>query len=419
MTEQQTEALIELFVERIQFANVYFLKQIGSAVERIGKLSPTQAQQLIQILKYDGSYDEIVRQISKYTDLNVRDVKKVFEQYAKQDQLFSKQFYKYRNIPFVRYEDNEALKRQTRAMVAMVQNEMYNYMRTNVLGYSIRDPQGNLRFLGIREVYNSLLDTAYLNVGQGKETFNQALHRILKQIGHSGLKTVDYESGRSVRLDSAIRMHLRSRLRELHNENQKLFGEEFDSDGVEISVHLNPAPDHEGVQGRQFSTVKPNENELSEWEKLQAGEEAIDYKGNSYTLDHDHKNGYRPISEMNCYHYIFPIVLGVSEPEYSDQQLKQIIDSNGQGFELDGKHYTNYQGTQLQRRLETEIRKQKDIQILGRESGIEQTVRESQDAITRLTNKYNKLSKASGLPTKMQRMRVSGYHRVKVKQNTE
>lgn len=410
ITDEQVDLIVERFVRRTELANISFLRSIGSYIKQIRKLRPTEAHKLIQILKYGNSYDEIINQLSKYTDLNVREIEQVFREYAKQDMSFYEQFYKYRNIPFLKYEKNQVLKKQTEALARVVQTEIYDYMRNNVLGYSIRDLEGNLRHLGLREVYNLLLDTAYLNVDQGKETFDHAIHRILKQIGQSGLKTIDYESGRSVRLDSAIRMHLKNRLKELHNENQKLFGEEFGSDGVEISVHLNPAPDHEDVQGRQFSN--------EEYTNLQNGNDAVDYKGNTYNLDHDGKNGYRPISEMNCYHYIFPIILGVSEPEYSDQQLKQIINSNEQGFELDGKHYTNYQGTQLQRKLETEIRKQKDIQILGRESGIEQTVRESQDAITRLTNKYNKLSKASGLPTKMQRMRVSGYHRVKVKQNT-
>ena len=277
---------------------------------------------------------------------------------------------------------------------------MYNFSRQNVLGYTI-----NGQFHNLRNTYNSLLDEAFINVGQGKETFDSAMKKILSDIGGSGLKTLDYESGRSIRLDSAIRMHLKGRLRELHNENQKIYGDEFGADGIEISVHSNPAPDHELVQGRQFS--------LSEYEKLNSGLEAKDYKGNLYTLDHDGKNGYRPISEMNCYHYIFSIVLGVSEPEYTDTQLKQIINDNNKGFEYEGKHYTNYEGTQLQRTLEREIRKNKDIQILARESGNDDLVGESQKNITILTNKYRELANVSGLPTKMDRMRVSGYHMVK------
>ena len=180
-------------------------------------------------------------------------------------------------------------------------------------------------------------------------------HDKSKQVGGSGLRTIEYVSGRSMRLDSAIRMEIKGDLRELHNENQRLIGEEIGFDGWEISVHANPAPDHEQAQGRQFS--------IEEFEKLQNGDIATDYKGRTYTLDHDGKNGYRPISEMNCYHYVFSIILGVNKPEYDDKQLQQIVSDNHKGFEFEGRHYTMYEGTQLQRNLERQIREQKDIQI--------------------------------------------------------
>ena len=403
ITEEQIDVLVERLVDRIEKANTSFLKSIGSSVKKISKLTPTQAQQLIQILKYGGSYNDIIKKIAKYTNMNVADIDEIFSNYADKDLRFYEKFYKYRNIPFVSYKENTALRRQTMALANIVKTEMYNYFRSNVLGYSIRNNQGKLIFKGLRETYNEVLDEALLNVSQGKQTFDSAMTRILKDIGGSGLKTLNYTSGRAVRLDSAVRMHLKGKLRELHNENQKIIGEEIGTDGVEISVHANPAIDHEKVQGRQFSN--------EEYDKLNNGEVAKDYKGRAYTLDHDGKNGYRPISEMNCYHYIFSIVLGVSNPEYTDEQLKKIIEDNDKGFKFEGKHYTNYEGTQLQRKLETEIRKQKDIQILAKESDNKELIQESQQKIMELTKEYRNLSKASNLPTKMQRMRVSGYKR--------
>ena len=404
ITQEQAEKIIERLVDRIELANTYFLQNIGSAVAKIKELTPSQAHQLVQMLKYGGKYDDIVRELAKYTGLNLKDVDKIFAEYAKKDQLFYEKFYRYRNIPFVEYAENEALKKQTEALARIAEKEMYNFARTNVLGYTIRDAKGKPQFYGLRETYNRVLDEALLNVDQGKETFDQAVSKILNDIGGSGLKTLEYESGRSVRLDSVVRMHLQSRLRELHNENQKMFGEEFGYDGIEISVHLNPAPDHADVQGRQFS--------IEEYEKLNSGDFATDYKGRFYTLDHDGKNGYRPISELNCYHYIFPIILGVSDPEYSEEQLKKINDDNEKGFDFEGKHYTNYQGTQLQRSLERKIREQKDIQILGKASNNKELIGRSQEKIRMLTDKYKQLSQESGLPTKADRLRVSNYKRV-------
>lgn len=404
ITEEQVEKLVEILVNRIEEANTMFLMNIGSSVKKIRELTPTQAQQLVQILKYGGNYEDIVKELVKYTNLNIKDIDDIFKNYAKKDQLFAKQFYQYRKIPFVEYAENEALKRQTEALANIVKNEMYNFTRANVLGYTIRDLKGRPQFIGLRETYNRVLDEALVNVGTGKETFDSAMSRIMKDIGGSGLKTIEYESGRSMRLDSAVRMHLKGRLRELHNENQELFGKEFGSDGVEISAHSNPAPDHAPVQGRHFSN--------DEYRKLNNGLQAKDYKGKIYTLDHDDKNGYRPISEYNCYHYIFPIILGVSEPEYTDEQLKEIIDNTNEKVEFEGKKYNKYECTQLQRKIEREVRKQKDIQILAKASGNDELVGEAQQKITQLTQKYKELSDISELPTKMQRMKVSQYRRV-------
>ena len=413
LSDEQIDKIVERLLQRVEKANEYFLKQLGNKIKKIKSLTPSEAHELIQILKYGGEYNDIIKKMSKYTDLDIKEIDKIFKEFSKKDQSFAKQFYQYRNKPYIPYEQNEVLKRQTEVLARIVKKEMYDYTRKNVLGYAIRDTENNIvKFMPLREAYNKVLDTAFVNVSQGKETFDSAMSRILSDIGGSGLRTIEYESGRHMRLDSAIRMHTQARLRELHNENQQLFGKEFDSDGVEISVHANPAPDHELAQGRQFSTVKPSEKEPSEWEKLQSGVDAEDYKGNIYNLDHDAKNGYRPISELNCYHYTFSIVLGVSKPEYDDKQLQQIIDNNNKGFELDGKHYTMYEGTQLQRGLERKIREQKDIQILAKESDNKELITKSQSNITTLTNKYKELSQVSGLPTKAVRLRVSGYKRV-------
>lgn len=406
MDEKTIELLVERIVSRINKANEFFLIKIGESVKKIRGLKPTQAHQLVQILKYGNNYQEIINEISRLTNLNIQDIDAIFNEMAKKDYLFAEQFYKYRDIEYVPYNQNKALLRQVNALASITKQEMFNYARATNLGYSIKDLQGNIKFVGLKETYDRILDTAVLNVGTGVDTFDNAMSKIMKDIGGNGLKTVDYASGRSIRLDSMARMHLKGALRTLHNEIQKQVGEEFGSDGYEISVHSNPAVDHEKTQGRQFS--------IEEYNKLNNGLEAKDYTGKTFTLDHDHKNGFRPISTMNCYHYVFSIVLGVSKPEYNEEQLQKIIDDNDKGAIIDGKHYTNYEITQLQRSFERKIRKQKDIQILAKASGNKELVKESQDKITQLTNKYREISKISGLPTRMERMRVSQYKRVNV-----
>ena len=90
-----------------------------------------------------------------------------------------------------------------------------------------------------------------------------------------------------------------------------------------------------------------------EFEKLQTEGMAYDYKNKFINMHMPTKKGmsvnFRPISEYNCYHYTFAIVLGVNNPEYTNEKLQEINDNNKKGFEFEGKHYTNYEvldGTQ-------------------------------------------------------------------------
>lgn len=415
LSDEVLEKVSERLINRIEQGNTYVLQTIGESIKKIGTLSPTKAQELVQVMKYGGDYNKIVKKLAQITRLNQKDIKEIFEEVAKSDYRFAKQFYDYRNIKYIPYEENIALQTQVNAIARITQRNIAKMMDPKVLGFGfIDDITGATTFKGLKKAYYDLLNEAVINVAQGKETFDKSMDRQIKQMGGSGLKVI-YDStyvdkngvikNRTRRLDSAVRMNLKDGLRTLHNETQQIFGESFNSDGVEISVHLNPAPDHADMQGHQFSK--------EEYRKLQDNGVAKDYKNKIIDITTISKSGvfHRPVSQYNCYHYIFNIVLGVSKPEYSEKQLQQIIDDNNKGFEIDGKHYTTYEGTQIQRRIETEIRKQKDIQIMAKASGQTRTVREAQQKITQLTKKYRDVSNKANIPTKMKRMKVSGYKR--------
>lgn len=407
LSDEVIEKVSKRLVERMQKGNEYILNKIGKSVKKIGTLNETSIHELEQILKYGGDYEKIVKKLAEITNLNVKDIYKIFEEVAKSDYRFAKQFYDYRNIKYIPYEENLALQEQVRAIASITANQYRKLVSSSVLGYGFTDDKGKFVFKGLRKAYNDIIDEAILNVSQGKETFQEAMYRTLNELGNSGLR-VKYESGATRRLDSAINTNLQDGIRQLHNETQQIFGKEFNSDGVEISVHLNPAPDHMYVQGKQFSN--------EEFQKFQSDQDAVSYDGIKFPAESE-ETGHdrRSIGQYNCYHNTFSIVLGVSKQDYSNEQLQEIIDKNNKGFDFEGKHYTMYEGTQLQRKIELELRKAKDNQILGRTTGNEKQILKSQERITMLTNKYHKLNKASELPSAIERARVSGYKRISKK----
>lgn len=52
LSQELEERLAEHLVNRIEEANTYILKRIGEAIKQISTLTPSQAYQIQQILKY-------------------------------------------------------------------------------------------------------------------------------------------------------------------------------------------------------------------------------------------------------------------------------------------------------------------------------------------------------------------------------
>lgn len=248
LNNKQEEILVQMLIDRIEALNEEILEIIGKRIKQIGELTPTQLHQIKQMLMYDEDLNKIVKKLAEVTNLNINDIYNMFEYSAKTNQNFAKQFYKASGIEYIPYAQNKALKEQVRAIAKITAKEYANISRTSAVGYTIKDLKGNIVFQDISTAYKDIIDKAILNISQGKTTYQQEMRKAIKQIGESGLKTIDYESGRSVRLDSAIRQNTLDGLRDLNNQLQEQFGEEFGSDGVEITVHEHPAHDHAPIQ---------------------------------------------------------------------------------------------------------------------------------------------------------------------------
>ena len=400
LNNNQEEQLVQLLIDRINALNEDILEIIGNRIKEIGEMTPTQVHQINQMLMYNTDIKEIIEKLAEVSGMNVNDIYSLFEYSAKTNQDFARQFYRAKGISYIPYAQNKVLKDQVRAIAEITAKEYANISRTSAIGYTVKDLKGNLVFKDISSAYKDIIDKSILNVGQGKTTYQQEMRKAIKQIGQSGLKTIDYESGRSVRLDSAIRQNTLEGLRTLTNQIQQQFGEEFGADGVEVSHHINSAPDHiDTVDGKQFSL---------NGDRVVNGKLYKDFNTVNNSLD-------RQVSTLNCRHYIFSIVLGVNKPQYTDKQLEEDKKKNKQGFDFEGKHYSNYEGEQLQRLIEREIRKQKDIQILAKASGDKELTQQVQAKITQLTTKYRQVVKVSGLPNQLKtRASVVGYKRINV-----
>lgn len=387
--EDKLEVVLQRYFNRFRKFNTDVLTKIGETIAKFDGVSPSAAHKIAQQLKYGTTLNEIYAELEKITDLSAKEMEELFDLVAKDDIEFAKEYYDTKGVEYIPYAENDALVRYVKAVANTTGQNFLNISNTKAIGFTTWD--NNLQryvFRELPQIYNDVIDEAVFNVSRGVESYQSAMSKVIKQLAASGVKVNENKVGYGTynrRIDSSVRQNVLEGLRRVNQETQRLIGEELDSDGVEISAHTLCAEDHVDIQGKQYTK--------KEFEKLQS--ELM-----------------RPIGMYNCRHFAFSIILSVQEPSYTNKQLKQYAKESGRTFTFDGKEYTAYEGTQLQRKLETAIRYQKDAQILAKAAGNNKVILESQEKITQLTQKYRELSNVAKIPTELERAKVSGYKRV-------
>lgn len=406
LSDDALNRLIQPIIDRQQNINTYVIRKIALRIKEVGEVLPSDVQKLISLRNAGGDAQKIMNEIARLTQMQVNEIQKLVEIVAKDAYESAKPFYDFTKKSYIPYDENTLLKRRVQAMAMQTSNSYKNL--TKAQAFMIRDPKNPKKLIAtpVAKAYQSIMDEAVQAASGGTVSYNTAMRKTVKQLADSGLRRVEYEpeSGRKFtqRTDTAVRRNLLDGMRAVNQEMQNIVGEEFGSSGVEITVHMNPAPDHAEMQGHQFTN--------KEFDKMQHGENFKDIQGREY-------QGFdRAVGTLNCRHFAISIMVGITKPNYTDEQLKEILKKNEEGYTLpNGKHLTMYECTQKQRQLETQIRYAKDGQIAARASGNTELAKEYQKKVNKLTSDYKQFSKACGLSEKKTKMSVSGYQKISVK----
>lgn len=403
LNERQLEALPERISLRLRQVNELALEKIGKHIKEIGKMNPSDVHKVKQLMTYGNDYNEIVNKLAEISKKNEQDIYDIFDTIAKDNSAQAEKLAEAKSISFLPYEENKQLKQFVNAMAKQTADTYRNM--TNTIAFMQRDENGKRVLTPLSKTYQDITDKAVTAVATGVEDYQSAMRQVIKDLADSGLrtkykplngsagKTVDYASGYSRRLDTAVRQNILWGVKECNQTMSDMLGEELGADGYEISYHSNPRPSHEEMGGRQYAIGK-----------------ARTVNGKYYPPFSEVES---LLSDYGCLHFKFPIILGISQPAYTDKQLKALKAQSKQKVMFEGKEYTPYECQQMQRQLETAARHAKDRQIIAKASGDDVLRRLEQEKINAISHKYKQLSDVSGLPTKMERMSVSKYHRVK------
>lgn len=406
LSENAIENLVRPLIARQEKINEYVIKTICDRIKEIGGLSSSDVHKLQQLLNSGADVQKINLEIARQTGYQVSEIKKIIKVAALENYLDARPFYDYRMKPFIPFESNIILQRRVQAIANITAESYVNMVKTSA--FMIRDLKNPSRLIptSIAKTYQTVIDEAVQASQSGVIDYNTAMRRTVKQLADSGIKFVSYstESGRiyTQRADTAVRRHILDGIRTVNQEMQRLVGEEFGADGVEISVHENPAEDHAEMQGHIYSNA--------EFQKMQSGQSFEDVQGRKY---HSFE---RAVGTLNCRHFAISIIIETGRQTYSDKELKAILDRNEKGYTLpNGKHLTMYQCTQIQRNMETKIRAAKDGQIAARASGDDFLAKQYQVKVNKWQKEYKAFSNACGLTVKRDRTSVSGYQKISIK----
>lgn len=403
LSENTIDNLIQPMVTRQEAINTYVISKIAASVRDIGRLSPFDINRMKILVEQGANIREMNAELAKQSNLQVRDIKNLIKTVAIDSHIDAKPLYDYRHRSFIPYSKNSKLKQLVRIIGDKTAQTYQNIANSKATGFLIRDLKnpGTLKFQSIDDTYSSVVDEAIQASKSGVLDYRTAMHRTLKQLSDSGIRRLSWDSGYTQRLDTAVRRNLLDGIRAINQAVEDQIGEEIGANGKELSAHHMCALDHEPFQGHIFTN--------EEYEKLQSNMDFEDIDGTKF-------NGVkRIIGIWNCHHIARSVIIGVTKPRYTKEQLQQFIKDNHEGYTLpDGKHITMYECTQMQRQMETRIRYAKDEQIIMQESGNVNAAKLARMKVLKYTKQYEEFSKSCGLRIHKDRTQVIGYKAIKI-----
>lgn len=378
------DALPEELAELYRGLEATLLTEICSRLKLRDELNEVTVQDIKALRSHGIDLKEIEKAIRQTTGISEKKLNALIDDVVERNQKYYTELIDLAHITqpetLVSVEDTWAIYEQTKQTMRNI---------TRSMGFLV---DAGRTMLPPAKAYQWALDNAVMQVQSGAINYNQAINAAVKQLADSGLKVVDYESRHRDQIDVAARRAVMTGVNQICAKYTEQSAEYLDTPYFEVSAHAGardkpgPSPwsSHKDWQGKVYS-IRANDIYPSIYEVCGLG--AVD-----------------GLEGANCRHRRNVWVEGVSERTYTDEQLAHIDDDLG--CEFDGKKYTAYEATQMQRRVERQIIKQKRLVTAYKASEQKDEYYAAKAKLARLNAKYKAFSEAAGLPLQWERTRV-------------
>lgn len=376
LTPEQLQNLPQELTDLYDQLSEFILRDIARRIAKGAEITDTAEYQLYRAKSLGLSTDEIAAKIAEINGSSASEINRLIREAAAQSDEFDRKMLGVDKGAAVPLEENAQLQKLISAQIAETAGKCENL--TNTMGFADHDFLGRVYYLSMTDMYRREMDSAHMKVATGATDYMTAIRQACNKLAASGVRTIDYESGRSDRIEVAARRALLTSVAHVTHRISEQNGEELGADGWEMSAHSGSRPSHAVYQGRQY----PQE----QYERI-----------------------IKPlISEPNCRHDVFPIILGVSEPTYTEEELQNI---DQPPFTYEGRTYTAYEASQQMRKMERAMRKQKDRCIVADAAGDEEAFATASIRLNRQKYIYEDFCKAADSYTEYERTYVTGFNR--------
>lgn len=383
------DALPEELAELFRGLEDTLLDEICSRLALKDQLNEVTVQAIRALRSHGIDLKKIKKAIRKTADVSEEKLNKLLDDVVERNQKYYTELIDLAHITqpetLVSVEDTWAIYEQTKQTLRNI---------TRSMGFLVN---AGRTMLPPAKAYQWALDNAVMQIQSGAISYNQAIKSAVQQLA-GGLKVVNYESGHVDNIGVAVRRAVMTGVNQICDQYANQSAEYLETRYFEVSAHsgardkpgASPWSSHKDWQGKVYY-----QSESGEPDPLGLYDDLVKTTGYGYV------DG---LTGANCRHHKYPFVPGVSERTYTDKQLEHIDD--GLGCTFDGKTYTAYEATQMQRRIERQIRAQKKLRNAYKEAGLSEDATAANIKLRRLNAEYSRFCKAAGLPEQPERTKV-------------
>lgn len=380
-TSGELERVSMVLDEPMKELEMRIMQDVVRRIKINGEITAAADWQINRLQQLGMSKEEVNAAIQEALSYSDEDMNELYSKVIGAGYTRDRALYEATGTPFIPFEENGELQQLISSVSDQTNQTLHNI--TQSLGFAERGTNGKISFTPLADFYQKTLDSAMLDISSGAFDYNTVLKRTVKAMTDSGLRTVDYASGHSNRVDVAARRAVMTGMTQLTAKVNEQNAEQLETDMFEVSWHGGARPEHQVWQGKWYTKAQL---------------ETVCGLGTVTGL-----------CGANCYHEYNPVIPGISEPTYTAEELEELNRQENEPVEWEGKQYTKYEALQRQRRLETTMRAQRQEMALLKKGEADEDDLINCRAKYRVTSaEYTRFSEAMGLPQQRERVTADG-----------